>query len=93
MSAIGWIVSVGMAVAFVVALVAATISLVGEAIGRIERRGEIRGQEWASKRLMTASWWFSEDDATQQLLADLAHANLEAWEARDKWRKRQETQG
>ncbi len=59
-------------------------------IARIEQRGEARTREWLKNNLRTASWWFSEDPPTQKLLGDLAELN--EYEARERWRKnRQES--
>jgi hypothetical protein len=82
----GSIVAIGGAVAVALALTALGFVLIRDAIVRIETRAEQRMIHWQREKLRTASWWFSEDTPTRELLADLAE--MTEWNARDLWRVR-----
>lgn len=82
---LGAIVASAGALAVTAALVLWAVQMVHVVIERIEARGEARTWDRLKNKLRAASWWFSEDPPTRELLADLAELN--EWEAREKWRK------
>ena len=44
------------------------------------------GQRQVRERLMQQSWWFSEDEATMEMLQDIARDAQDISHVRDKWR-------
>jgi hypothetical protein len=82
----GAILAMAAAVAMLAVVVFWSIRSVDYAVEHIRDRGKRDGWEWQKNKLRSAAWWFSEDEPTRMLLADLAEMN--EWEARDKWRKR-----
>ena len=82
----GTIVSFAAAVLALAAACVGSIRLVVYEIDKLREQGRDGWLDWQKQKLRSASWWFSEDEPTRELLADLAE--LSEWEARDKWRKR-----
>lgn len=83
---IGAIISTAVAVLLLAAACVGALRLVAYELDRLREQGRGAWLDWQKQKLRTASWWFSEDEPTRALLADLAE--LSEWEARDKWRKR-----
>ncbi len=88
MAILGWI--VGGIGALVVAALSALflIWLFDRLIARIEARGEARQFARDMERLRLASHWFSEDEPTKMLIAELAIDGMDTSRVRENWRLR-----
>ena len=84
MSAVDFFVSLG--VLFAAVLLAALVFwCVDKARAWSQERRWDRQEDFLRRTLHSASWWFSEDEPTRQLVADLADRSVS--DARERWRK------
>lgn len=86
---VGAVISAAVGVLLLAAACVGALRAVAYELDRLREQGREAWLDWQKQKLRTASWWFSEDEPTRALLADLAE--LSEWEARDKWRKRRTT--
>jgi hypothetical protein len=86
MTALGVMVSGIGLIVFVAVCVVGVIYLAQKVIYAIEDRGAQKQYQADLQRLISISWWFSEDDATRELVRDLG-IGVSAEIVRDNWRK------
>jgi len=83
---VGAIIAVSVALGLLTAVAIGCLRVVVFELDRLREQGRDAWMDWSKQKLRTASWWFSEDMPTRELLADLAE--ITEWDAREKWRAR-----